>query len=50
MYLARLDKKCSNIHIWSNPIGEKVHSYNFIEGNFKLAIEMYIFVYQIGMF
>ena len=50
MYLARLDKKFSNIRIWSNPIGENVHSYNFIEGNLKLAIEKYIFVYQIGMF
>ena len=27
-----------------------MYSYNFIEGNLKLAIEKYIFVYQIGMF
>ena len=50
MYLVRLDKKCSNIHIWSNPVSENVHSCNSVEGNLKVAIEMHIFVYQIAMF
>ena len=36
--------KFSNVQVWSNHIGENVYSYNFMQDNLRVAIEISLYL------